>query len=225
MGKRGPAPKGEYDNKSQVFSTRIRPDTRLALSEAAEKSGRSLSQEVEHRLVRSFDEEQKLTDVFGDRRTFSVMRLLASSLAQLHNLDDWSTPTHWLDDPRAFDQAILCIMTVLEAYRPHGPIPPAKDELTELLYEMQPHRAAAMTVMLLQDVDLESPLNKLSGEELKGRMMRQDLGALTQRAEVVHIYKNGERVDPLEILQRTKTEYADKREAKRPASKKEGSDE
>jgi hypothetical protein len=185
VGKRGPAPQGEYENKSQVLSTRIRADTRRALVNAAQKSGRSLSQEIEHRLIRSFDEEQKLIDVFGDRRTFSVMRLLATSLAQLRNLDDWSAPDHWLDDPRAFDQATLCISKVLAAYRPQGPIPPAKDELTENLYKLQPGHAAVNAVLSLQYADIETPLDKLSGEDLEKRMIRKDLGEISMRPNVV----------------------------------------
>ncbi len=53
MGKRGPLPRGEYGRKigrTAVLSTRLQPDTRALLVAAKEASGRSLSQELEHRL-------------------------------------------------------------------------------------------------------------------------------------------------------------------------------
>jgi hypothetical protein len=53
---------------------RIRPDLRKSLERAAKASGRSLSQEVEHRLRRSFVEDDKIADAFGDRRTYRLMR-------------------------------------------------------------------------------------------------------------------------------------------------------
>ena len=46
----GRKPKGEFKGKSSVFSTRITPTTRAALEREAQRSGRSLSQEVERRL-------------------------------------------------------------------------------------------------------------------------------------------------------------------------------
>ena len=68
MGKRGPKPKGEYGGKiarTAVLSTRLQPDTRARLSKAAKASGRSLSQELEHRLRGSFIEEDKVVDFYG----------------------------------------------------------------------------------------------------------------------------------------------------------------
>jgi hypothetical protein len=49
----GRKPQGEFRGKSATFTTRIRPETRTALADAAKKSGRSLSQEVEIRLRHS----------------------------------------------------------------------------------------------------------------------------------------------------------------------------
>jgi hypothetical protein len=54
MGARGPKPKGEYEKQTAVFSSRLTPELRAWVSEAASISGRSLSQEIEHRLRFSF---------------------------------------------------------------------------------------------------------------------------------------------------------------------------
>lgn len=52
--KPGVRPKGEYSAKSRAFTTRVTADLRAALDAAIEISGRSLSQEVEHRLRLTF---------------------------------------------------------------------------------------------------------------------------------------------------------------------------
>jgi hypothetical protein len=46
----GRKPRGEFQGKSKVLTTRITPETRAALERAAAKGKRSLSQEVEHGL-------------------------------------------------------------------------------------------------------------------------------------------------------------------------------
>ena len=70
MGKRGPEPKGEYGRRigrTAVLSTRLQPDTRNRLSGAAKANRRSLSQELEHRLRRSFVEDDKVVDFLAVR--------------------------------------------------------------------------------------------------------------------------------------------------------------
>jgi hypothetical protein len=115
MGK-GPRPKGEYAGKSSVFSTRIRPDLRKRLEKAAKTSGRSLSQEVEHRLRRSFVEDDKIADAFGDRRTYRLMRLMSDAIQLSQN-----NAENWLDDPYRFRVALAAMRSVVEAIQPDTP--------------------------------------------------------------------------------------------------------
>lgn len=115
MGK-GPRPKGEYAGKSSVFSTRIRPDLRKSLERATKTSGRSLSQEVEHRLRRSFVEDDKIADAFGDRRTYRVMRLMSDAIYLSQKNDE-----NWLDDPFRFRVALAAMRSVVEAIEPPTP--------------------------------------------------------------------------------------------------------
>src|SRR5882762_10217011 len=112
---KGPVPRGEYVGKSSVFSTRIRPDLRQKLEQGAKKSGRSLSQEIEHRLRRSFVEDEKISDMFGDRRTFLLMKMIATAL---HLKEDDGSPDKWLEDPAHFEIAVATAASVLEAIRP-----------------------------------------------------------------------------------------------------------
>jgi plasmid stability protein len=74
---RGRAPKGEYAGKTEVMSFRLTPDTKAALRRAAATSGRSLSQEAEHRLRRGLDEEEAISKLWGDVKTSAMLRLAA----------------------------------------------------------------------------------------------------------------------------------------------------
>lgn len=114
MGKRGPAPKGQYENKTSVLSTRITSELREALEASARQSGRSLSQEIEHRLRRSFKEDRKLVDRFGGRQMYAVFQTaaLVAELRLGHGNDVW------LRDPHFFDQTLKAIVAVLEQFRP-----------------------------------------------------------------------------------------------------------
>ncbi|MGE0652803.1 MAG: hypothetical protein AB7P12_13805 [Alphaproteobacteria bacterium] len=119
MGKRGPMPRGEYQNKSAVLSTRIRADTRKHLQEAAEQSGRSLSQEIEHRLRRSFEDEGKIIAIFGGYRTYAVFRAVVAAVEATRS-PYGEDGCHWLDDPHHFDLAVQTAMAVLVGFRPAG---------------------------------------------------------------------------------------------------------
>src|SRR5665213_3311745 len=118
MGKRGPSPQGEYSGKSKVFSTRIRADLRSSLDAAAKVSGRSLSQEVEHRLRRTFVDEDRSENAFGSRRNYLLMRMAATALQSAQNPQN--PKAEWLDDPVAFDQAMKFLNAVLKQVRPKG---------------------------------------------------------------------------------------------------------
>lgn len=91
MGRRGPQPKGEYGGKigrTAVLSTRLQADTRRRLVAATEASGRSLSQELEHRLRRTFIEDDKAVEFYGSQSNAAILKLLGAVIQ--------STCTSWL---------------------------------------------------------------------------------------------------------------------------------
>ena len=86
--KPGPQPRGPYSDKRKTLSTRITVETRRQLDKAAKDSGRSLAQEVELRLDRSFQRDDAddrvreavwadVRNMFGGKRKFVLMRLTA----------------------------------------------------------------------------------------------------------------------------------------------------
>jgi hypothetical protein len=114
--KRGRTPQGEYAGKTGVMSFRIRPDTKAALRNAAATSGRSLSQEAEHRLRRGLDQDETISSFWGDPKTFAMMRLAAQAVLSLGKVRD--TEVHWTANVEAFDAAMEAIIGTLRVFRP-----------------------------------------------------------------------------------------------------------
>src|SRR5215831_11735233 len=85
----GRKPRGEFHGKTAMLTTRITPGTRAALDRAVQKSGRSLSQEVERRLDASFAKERN--------RTPDVLAL-AEAVSQVTEKVQQATAKNWRED-------------------------------------------------------------------------------------------------------------------------------
>jgi len=179
MGKRGPSPQGEYSGKSKVFSTRIRADLRSSLDAAAKVSGRSLSQEVEHRLRRTFVDEDRSENAFGSRRNYLLMRMAATALQSAQNPQN--PKAEWLDDPVAFDQAMKFLNAVLKQVRPKGSAAPVSDASQTLSDRVTANYTAASVWVGIQSADPALPLNRGTRKQQLASMLKSDLGEVAQR--------------------------------------------
>jgi hypothetical protein len=173
---KGPAPRGEYVGKSSVFSTRITPDLRKKLEQAAKRSGRSVSQEVESRLDRTFTEDDAIADRFGDRRTYVLMRMMADAIHFGHKRGN----PLWLESPLEFEKAISAALLVLEAIRPDGDLP--TDALTTRHHQVQGERVALNIWRAIKRADLSAQPTQGTNADHKNRMKKRDLGGLADRA-------------------------------------------
>ncbi len=113
--RRGPSPRGPYQDKRANIATRVTHQTRTALEEAADASGRSLSQEIELRLERSFERERTLQETlelrFG-RQTATLLFLMGREIgSRVRGADIQRTGvprdahSDWVDEPEAFAAA------------------------------------------------------------------------------------------------------------------------
>ena len=109
----GRKPRGEFKGKSATLTTRITPETRAALDRAAQKGGRSLSQEVEHRLYLS---------ITRDRDHQRHIRALARAIALLTQQVERATGKCWRDDPFTGEALRHAIEFLISHYAPHGAI-------------------------------------------------------------------------------------------------------
>ena len=182
MGARGPKPKGGYGDKTAVLSTRITAPTRRALETAAAKSGRSLSSEVEYRLRRSFDEDEKTIDRLGGPQLYAILRMISATM-ELTGLHAYFMSRHeiaksveWLYDAYCYDQVVKTVTTILESLRPPGdPSPPVSvpaniqanipvDEALEHLNWLRNNLGAGLAQGFFNMVDEAEPIQPLPNE-------------------------------------------------------------
>jgi hypothetical protein len=165
--KRGRVPQGEYAGKTGVMSFRIRPDTKAALRKAATTSGRSLSQEAEHRLRRALDEDETISSFWGDAKTFAMMRLTAQAVLSLGKVRD--TKVHWTANVEAFDAAMEAIIGTLRVFRPVV--------ATSLSTGSPEIGAPALTILReAQAADPARPLSKSTRRQRAMTRFKEDLG-------------------------------------------------
>jgi hypothetical protein len=177
---RGRKPRGAYKQKTKVFSTRIRADTKEALAAAAKQRGHSLSQEIEYRLRRSFDEDEKMLDKFGGRRNYAVLRLISCLMEAVYN--PLSPGAFWLDDPYLFNQFVKTTINVLEELRPPGDTSLPSDgspqgDLLRLAGELQGGSIAANRLLSIKDAAPDLPLDINN----PAPFIRADLGPAADR--------------------------------------------
>jgi hypothetical protein len=116
--------------KRHPLNMRTTRETRERLEAAASANGRSLAQEVEARLERSFAQDQRLEDVFGSADLFGLLRAVGTAMDAAGKSAGFMATRSpegargWIDHPYAYDQAVQAAVRVLEALRPHGEIEP-----------------------------------------------------------------------------------------------------
>src|SRR6516165_1140950 len=118
----GRKPRGEFKGKSATLTTRITPKTRTAMERAAQKSGRSLSQEVERRLNDS---------VRNERNRRSDVRALAEAIAIVAEKVEIATGKHWRQDASTGEELRRGIDVLVRHFAPHGARPRVLPEAGE----------------------------------------------------------------------------------------------
>ncbi len=176
MATRGRRPKGEYPEKKRVFASRVREDTWAKLQRAAARSGRSVSQEFEHRLRRGLDEDETIETTWGDQKTLVMMRLAAQAVQSLGNVQN--AKVHWTADVDLFDAALEAITGTLRVFRPHVFI------ATGLATRSPEVGTPALCIIReAQAADPARPLNRSTKRQRAMTRLKEDLGEeLTERA-------------------------------------------
>lgn len=159
---------GERLSKNRTFRVRGQLDEQL--SAAADQSGRSVSEEIEFRLDRTFSEERSFLDVLDHVYGPENVALLTSMGEIIKSIAFWAPAmalarsknqhpdANWLDDPFLFEEIVKALNAFLGALRPSGPpVPPKNYEAT--LHEIGPRSAKAILALIAgtaaPTVDLE----------------------------------------------------------------------
>lgn len=112
----GRPPRGEYTGKSATITTRIMPDTRLALEEAARANRRSLSQEIEHRLRESLSSTERSRSL--KERWAGHIRAIGELAKIATERIEEVTGKDWLSDPFTAEAVRHTVDTVLAHFAP-----------------------------------------------------------------------------------------------------------
>ena len=165
--RRGRPPRGPYANKRKTLSTRITSTLRTRLEEAAEESGRSLSQEIEFRLEQSFADDQAKHEAFGGKHVYALMRLLGSAVS----LIETGTGRKWRDDLVTYHQVKATIDKLLYGLGPAS----AGEHDDRTLLEKADAIGETLAAVVLKREDVEA--ERLSRNAMKLLNLARDLGA------------------------------------------------
>jgi hypothetical protein len=111
------------------MSFRVPPDLKERMDSAAVASGRSVAQEIELRLDKSFDLQSLLGDALElayGREAAAIIMVLAREMVQSGRISALISSgardamADWLLDPYAYKQAVNAAAAVLEAFKPEG---------------------------------------------------------------------------------------------------------
>ena len=190
MGKRGPKPKGEYGGKggrTAVLSTRLQRDTRARLVAAAKANVRSLSQELEHRLRRTFTEDDKAIDWYGTQQTEAVVKLIGATIQSASARISKRGKHDWLKEQWLFDDVMDAVAHVLLWFRPDGDsgrrsitLSSGTDKADELMDK-------------IRSADPSLPITPTSTPQHALAMLRDKLGSL---AKGPHPYEDWRKTEP-----------------------------
>jgi hypothetical protein len=131
--------------KRGSFHTRLRESLKNQLDAAAEAAGRSLSEEIEYRLERSFRDDRESIELIRNEQFEGMLLLLIPAMAyagdrtRFNALDrpqllaePLPSTDDWMLDPSAFDQAVQAANTIFQALRPDGDPAPVRKRDSDL---------------------------------------------------------------------------------------------
>jgi hypothetical protein len=118
---------GRGEGKRHPLNMRTTKELREKIDRAAEQSGRSLVQEVEHRLERSFDEGDLLEKVFGGSDNVALFRVLSGVIAET----EARTGKCWHSNEGARVETAARIMIAAVNYRRSRPVAEQLLEIVE----------------------------------------------------------------------------------------------
>jgi hypothetical protein len=180
------------------LKVRMKEPLRANLEEAARRRGVSMNAETVHRLERSFEQDQRIEDVFGNRDLFGLLRAVAAvmdaagEVACIMFSRRNEASRGWLDSPYAYDQAMQAAVRTLDMFRPPGEIKPgrlpkpkptdslANANLLRVLAHSQEHIGTDFAELLLGKLKYRGKSFE-EAEEMRGK-----LGRLAERLETEH---------------------------------------
>jgi hypothetical protein len=197
-----PRQEPEPGERAQL-SFRVTADLKRRLDAAADRTGRSQSQEAEFRLERSFDHQ----DLLSEALTLAYGRKLAGFILALGHVMDGAARTlnvpldplnrDWLDEPDSFERAYQAACTLLTAVRPQGTQPkPSSGDLgwtfaNDFIGTLRGHKAAYAGMEQTENIRrlLGSVTERMTPEFDRTNPLRLAIAVITARADLDRFQK------------------------------------
>jgi hypothetical protein len=177
--------KDEGSKKSAHLSIRISAKLRDLLEKARRRSGGevSLSEEVELRLIASFQADKEVEERFGGYPTAGLLAIVAKCIRAIEIRCDGD---HWLDNAFVFGQARQMLNVLLDHFRPRGKrvIPKLHPSLGKYAKEIGPYEARRALALLeqaknasrqeIENIPVElRPVEYLQVKNVLGRLLQR----------------------------------------------------
>jgi Arc-like DNA binding domain len=166
------------ETETVQIGLRVKEPLRAALEDAARQRGVSMNAETVARLERSFEQDQRIADVFGSAELFGLMRALAAIMTSAATAVATSEKEahEWLADPWRYDLAVRAAVAALEALRPRGEIR-APEIHTPDGYKIPPQFVESAALAFAKDL-LAGSSRVLPQTQ---KLLHRDLGPLAER--------------------------------------------
>lgn len=151
--------------RAAVFSTRLSAELRQKLEGAAASAGTTLTDQIEMRLARSFEDEAPAVQ---DR---AALRVIGEIMRRL----DSATGRRWAEDAWSYAQLEQAVSHLLREWRPRGePVKPAA------VPRFTPEEADQLGVYMARNVIAQLDFTEPEGTDPFARL-KADLGDLANR--------------------------------------------
>ena len=160
--------------RTAVLSTRLQRDTRERLVAAKEANRRSLSQELEHRLRRTFIEDDNAVELYGTEQTAAVVRLIGATIQATAARGSTGKKHDWLKEQWLFDDVMDAIAHVLLWFRPGG------DSGKRVITVSSGTNRSEQLINEIRSSDPSLPITKRSNRQHAMAMLKDKLGDLAQ---------------------------------------------
>jgi hypothetical protein len=154
---------------------------------AATTNGRSLSQELEHRLRATFAEDDKAVDWYGSRQTAAVVKLIGATIQSASARVSKRGKHDWLKEQWLFDDVMAAIAHILLWFRPGG-----DSGMRSITLSSGTHKADEL-MDEIRSADPSLPITKGSTRQHALAMLKDKLGDL---AKGPHPYDDWQKRQP-----------------------------
>lgn len=137
---------------------------------------------MEHRLRRTFIEDDKAVEFYGSQSNAAVLKLIGAVIQStctswlVNTADGWvpdldKDPGEWLRDPKLFDEVLTAIVHALAWFKPSG----GGDE--QFIFY---HSTAERIINEIRSADPSLPITKRSTRQHAMAMLKDKLGDLAR---------------------------------------------